>query len=185
MLNLPEAENMAVCALSCFLLLYVINHQLASCETEQTAPRKEPKMRSILEHISWPVLYDPSEATNNDENDTPVDLQERLSLGDIQLCLCDEDGLDKVVIEMKADTVGDIFQEIHRFYVVSRKASEEYEGFINDKLERASGTAELAYYRKQVEKFRDSLEAWCLSDHYWFEGLDDLGNNEWRIALGS
>ena len=186
MLNLPDAENMAICALACLLLLHVV-HRLASCETQQTAVTQESNVRSILEHITWSVLDDPSEATNDDENDTPVDLQERLSLGDIQLCRLDEYGNDEEVIQMKADTVGDVFQGIHFFYSAATKASEDYKDFIEYKLERADSPAELAYYSKKIEKLTNSLEVWdwSLSDAYWFEGLDYLGDNRWRIAMGS
>ena len=185
MLNLPDAENMAVCALACLLLLHVV-HRLASCESQQMALTQESNVRSILEHITWSVLNDPSDATNDD--DTPVDLQERLSLGDIQLCRLDEYGNDEEVIQMKADTVGDVFQGIHFFYSAATKASEDYKDFIEYKLERADSPAELAYYSKKIEKltnYPEDWEDWYLSGAYWFEGLNYLGNNKWRIALGS
>ena len=85
---------------------------------------------------------------------------------------------------MKAKTVGDVLMAIHQFYTAARKVFHDFERF--EEEQEIQGDGQLEYFRtQQIREVARKLEPWTLPNTFWFEGLVCLGDNRWRITMGS
>lgn len=182
---LPDAREMVVWVSSFLIILLLVHHQRRSSKSKNMALTQRLEVCSILEHISWSLSDDPSEATNDNENDAPVDLSEPLPLGSIELCVGDQMGEDEEIIPVEVETVGDILKAIHDFYAAAEKVFEDFEKFTETHQKKIDGAGVFNhFYKKHTEHFENYLFKWCLGDCR-FEGVYYIGDNKWRVSVGT